>query len=161
MGNMNLRVLIVEIISKSPTCTPGSSEALPGFTVVGTATLAAARKAVPFDLALVDVYLPDGSGIDFVHESRCDSIVLSASTEAETIRAALSAGALSYLVKPSVRPNSLHGCPAGCALPPDPVRQQPRRRRRRRRPGRTAPQDSEQRSPAAPSPTKNRLCCRH
>jgi hypothetical protein len=63
-------------------------------------TLAAARNAEPVDLALVDVYLPDGSGIDFVRELRCDSIVLSAATEADTIRAAMAAGALSYLVKP-------------------------------------------------------------
>ena len=48
----------------------------------------------------MDVYLPDGSGIDFVRELRCDSMVLSAATDAPTIRAAVAAGALSYLVKP-------------------------------------------------------------
>jgi response regulator of citrate/malate metabolism len=51
-------------------------------------------------LALVDVYLPDGSGIDLIRELRCDSIVLSADTEAATIRAAIAAGALNYLIKP-------------------------------------------------------------
>ena len=59
---------------------------------------AAATAAI--DLALVDVYLPDGSGVDFVRESHCDTMVLTAATEADTIRAALAAGALSYLVKP-------------------------------------------------------------
>ena len=79
----------------------GIVEALPGFTVTVIAnTVAAARNAEPVDLALVDVYLPDGSGIDLVRELRCDSIVLSAATESETIRAAISAGAVSYLVKP-------------------------------------------------------------
>lgn len=66
-------------------------------------TLSAARKAAAdnaIDLALVDVYLPDGSGVDLVRELRCDAFVLTAATEAETIRSALSAGALSYLVKP-------------------------------------------------------------
>jgi response regulator of citrate/malate metabolism len=63
-------------------------------------TLEAARKAGAVDLALVDVYLPDGSGIDFVRELHGDSMVLTAATEAVTIRAAMSAGALSYLVKP-------------------------------------------------------------
>ena len=63
-------------------------------------TLAAARKADAVDLALVDVYLPDGSGIDFVRELQGDSMVLTAATEAATIRAAMAAGALSYLVKP-------------------------------------------------------------
>src|SRR4029453_9760839 len=79
----------------------GIVNALPGFTVTTTATtVAAAQKADPVDLALVDVYLPDGSGIDFVRELRCDSMVLSAATDAPTIRAAVAAGALSYLVKP-------------------------------------------------------------
>jgi response regulator of citrate/malate metabolism len=69
--------------------------------VAGTAnTLEAARAAAPVDLALVDVYLPDGSGIDLIRELRCDSIVLSADTEAATIRAAIAAGALNYLIKP-------------------------------------------------------------
>ena len=35
-----------------------------------------------------------------IRELRCDTMVLTAATEAETVRSALSAGALSYLVKP-------------------------------------------------------------
>ena len=90
-------------------------DALPGFTVAGTAnTLAAARKSGPVDLALVDVYLPDGSGIDLVRELHCDSIMLSAATEAETVRAAVAAGALGYLVKPFV-PTELAARMAGYA----------------------------------------------
>src|SRR6185437_5242188 len=74
---------------------------LPGFTVAATVnTVSAAREAPQVDLALVDVYLPDGSGVDFVRELHGDSMILSAATEAATIRAAMSAGALSYLVKP-------------------------------------------------------------
>jgi len=155
MGNTNLRVLVVEDDFRVAKMHAGIVEALPGFTVVCTAnTVAAARKSVPYDLALVDVYLPDGSGIDFVHESRCDSIVLSASTEAETIRAALSAGALSYLVKP-FGPAELAARLAGYA------------RYRRILSGNNLaaadvdaaldalrPRVPEQRSPAAPSPTK-------
>ncbi|GAJ80926.1 putative two-component response regulator [Nocardia brasiliensis NBRC 14402] len=79
-------------------------DSIAGFTVAGTAnTLAAARvilDAGQVDLALVDVYLPDGSGVDFVRELRCDAMVLTASTDSDTVRAALSAGALAYLVKP-------------------------------------------------------------
>lgn len=101
MTRTDLRVLVVEDDFRVANMHAGIVEALPGFTVSGTAnTLAAARKSGGFDLALVDVYLPDGSGIDFVHDQRSDCMILSASTEAETIRAALSAGALSYLVKP-------------------------------------------------------------
>lgn len=76
-------------------------KALPGFTVVETATtLAAARRVGPVDLALVDVYLPDGSGVDFVRELAGDAMMLTAATESHTVRAAIAAGALGYLVKP-------------------------------------------------------------
>ncbi len=45
----------------------GIVNAMPGFTVTATVnTVAGARKADAVDLALVDVYLPDGSGIDLI-----------------------------------------------------------------------------------------------
>ena len=101
MSDTDLKVLVVEDDFRVANMHAAIIDALPGFTVSDTAnTLAAARRAEPVDLALVDVYLPDGSGIDLVRELRCDSIVLSAATEADTIRAAMAAGALSYLVKP-------------------------------------------------------------
>jgi response regulator of citrate/malate metabolism len=97
----DLRVLVVDDDYRVAEMHAGIVEALPGFTVTDTVnTLAAARQADPVDLALVDIYLPDGSGIDLLRELRCDKIVLSAATEAETVRAAIAAGALSYLVKP-------------------------------------------------------------
>ncbi|NEB80305.1 response regulator [Streptomyces sp. SID14478] len=79
---------------------------VPGFTVAGTApTTAAALEAVEaadtaIDLALVDIYLPDGSGIDLLRRLDCDAFVLSAAAEGPVVRRALSAGALAYLVKP-------------------------------------------------------------
>jgi response regulator of citrate/malate metabolism len=75
---------------------------VPGFVVAGTAhTAAAAREAAaPVDLALVDVYLPDGSGLDLLRHLDCDAFVLSAAAEGPAVRRALSAGALAYLVKP-------------------------------------------------------------
>ena len=101
MSDTDLRVLVVEDDFRVANMHAGIIDALPGFSVSEVVnTLAAARNAEPVDLALVDVYLPDGSGIDFVRVLRCDSIVLSAATEADTIRAAMAAGALSYLVKP-------------------------------------------------------------
>ena len=101
MSDTDLSVLVVEDDFRVANMHAGIIEALPGFTVADIAnTLAAARKSEPVDLALVDVYLPDGSGIDLIRELRCDSIVLSAATETDTIRAAMAAGALSYLVKP-------------------------------------------------------------
>ena len=101
MSDTDLTVLVVEDDFRVANMHAGIVEAMPGFTVSATVnTVAAARKASPVDLALVDVYLPDGSGIDLIRELRCDSIVLSAATEADTIRAAIAAGALGYLVKP-------------------------------------------------------------
>lgn len=101
MTGPDLTVLIVEDDFRVANMHAGIVNALPGFTVSATATTVdAARKADPVDLALVDVYLPDGSGIDLIRELGCDSFVLSAATEAGTIRAAMAAGALGYLVKP-------------------------------------------------------------
>jgi response regulator of citrate/malate metabolism len=101
VSDTDLKVLVVEDDFRVANMHAAIIDALPGFTVSDIAnTLAAARRAESVDLALVDVYLPDGSGIDLVRELRCDSIVLSAATEADTIRAAMAAGALSYLVKP-------------------------------------------------------------
>jgi response regulator of citrate/malate metabolism len=101
MGGSGLTVLVVDDDFRVANMHAGIVNALPGFAVTATVnTLAGARKAGAVDLALVDVYLPDGSGIDFVRELHCDSMVLTAATEAATIRAAIAAGALSYLVKP-------------------------------------------------------------
>lgn len=101
MSDTELTVLVVEDDFRVANMHAGIVDAMPGFTVSATVnTVAAARKAGPVDLALVDVYLPDGSGIDLIRDLRCDSIVLSAATEADTIRAAIAAGALGYLVKP-------------------------------------------------------------
>ena len=76
----------------------------PGFAVArveGTASGAArAADELPVDLALVDVHLPDGSGLDLVARLRCDTLVLSAAADAATVRAAVAAGACGYLVKP-------------------------------------------------------------
>ncbi|OON82888.1 response regulator [Streptomyces tsukubensis] len=78
--------------------------AVTGFTV--TATAGSFREALstaadsPVDLALVDLYLPDGSGTDLLRRLEGDAFVLSAATEGATVRRAMSAGALAYLVKP-------------------------------------------------------------
>ncbi|OBG36149.1 response regulator [Mycobacterium sp. E3198] len=105
MGDADLTVLVVDDDFRVANMHAEVVNTLPGFTVTATVnTVEAARKALAeapdIDLALVDVYLPDGSGVDFVRELHCDSMVLTAATEAATIRAAMSAGALSYLVKP-------------------------------------------------------------
>ncbi|WP_378741704.1 response regulator [Nocardia brasiliensis] len=104
MATTDLSVLVVDDDFRVANLHAGIVDSIAGFTVAGTAnTLATACEvltASPVDLALVDVYLPDGSGIDFVRELRCDAMVLTASTEGTAVRAALAAGALAFLVKP-------------------------------------------------------------
>ncbi|MEV6323733.1 response regulator [Nocardia sp. NPDC051787] len=104
MAAADLTVLVVDDDFRVANLHAGIVESIAGFTAAGTAnTLAAARKVIaaePIDLALVDIYLPDGSGVDFVRELRCDAMILTASTESDTVRAAVAAGALAYLVKP-------------------------------------------------------------
>ncbi|MFE7797471.1 response regulator [Nocardia sp. NPDC057440] len=104
MAATDLTVLVVDDDFRVANLHAGIVESIAGFTVAGTAnTLATAREllaAHAVDLALVDVYLPDGSGIDLVRELHCDSMMLTAATESVSVRAALAAGALAYLIKP-------------------------------------------------------------
>ncbi|MFB7724228.1 response regulator [Nocardia sp. NPDC056100] len=104
MGRGELKVLVVDDDFRVANMHAGIVSALPGFVVGAVAnTLAAARAEIEraaFDLALVDVYLPDGSGVELVREIRFDAMMLTAATESETVRGALAAGALGYLVKP-------------------------------------------------------------
>ncbi|MFI8518257.1 response regulator [Streptomyces sp. NPDC085481] len=83
--------------------------AVPGFSVVGVAhsgaeALAAAERLRP-DLVLLDIFLPDMDGIAVLRELRAtgpavDALFITAARDADTIRSALRAGALHYLIKP-------------------------------------------------------------
>ncbi|SDX92301.1 Response regulator of citrate/malate metabolism [Modestobacter sp. DSM 44400] len=82
---------------------------LEGFEVVGTAATGAAALAEigrrrPH-LVLLDVYLPDMTGLDVLRQLRAsgpptDVIVISAARDVDSIRSALHGGVLHYLVKP-------------------------------------------------------------
>ncbi|TDE11772.1 response regulator [Jiangella asiatica] len=88
----------------------GFVEAVPGFTVVGEVHLGAdALRAVDElepDLVLLDIYLPDISGIEFLTRLRArsapavDVIAITAARELGTVRAAMAGGVVDYLVKP-------------------------------------------------------------
>ncbi|MFP3578534.1 response regulator [Arthrobacter sp. fls2-241-R2A-200] len=52
------------------------------------------------DLVLLDVYLPDGSGLDLLGQLDIDAIILTAASDAPSIRTAFRRGALGYLLKP-------------------------------------------------------------
>lgn len=85
--------------------------AQPGFELVGVAnTGAAALQAVATqrpDLVLLDIYLPDITGLEVIQHLRqdpssaaVDVIVISAAREVETLQSALRGGVFQYLVKP-------------------------------------------------------------
>lgn len=80
-----------------------------GFEVVGTArtgaeALALVEELRP-DLVLLDVHLPDISGLEVLGRLRADGhetgvVMVTAERDADTVRTALRGGALQYLVKP-------------------------------------------------------------
>lgn len=86
-------------------------ETLPGFVVVGEAhqgsdALRAVEELRP-DLVLLDIYLPDISGVEVLRRLRSDAtgqqvdvIAVTASREVETVRAAMAGGVVHYLIKP-------------------------------------------------------------
>jgi two-component system response regulator DevR len=87
----------------------------PGITVVGEAGVAAeALRIIPAvrpHVAILDVRLPDGSGIDVCREIRSSApeircLILTSYDECDAILAAVMAGASGYLLK-EVRGNSL------------------------------------------------------
>ena len=88
----------------------GYVDRLDGFRVVGEVhTGAAAVDAVDRlrpDLVLLDVYLPDMSGLDVLRrlrsdpDCRTDVLAITAARDVETVRTAMHGGVVGYLVKP-------------------------------------------------------------
>jgi len=87
-------------------------ERVDGFVVVGEAhsgaqALELVAELKP-DLLLLDIYLPDMSGLDVMRQVRADSAVdvvaITAARDVETLRAAMRYGAIHYLVKPFTFP---------------------------------------------------------
>lgn len=82
-----------------------------GFEAVGQAStvemaVLAARELQP-DLLLLDVHLPDGSGLDVLHQltgnagdAWPDAIVITGARDVATVRSAMKLGVVGYLVKP-------------------------------------------------------------
>jgi two-component system CitB family response regulator len=99
-----IRVLVVEDDFRVAQVHSAFTERVPGFVVVGSARTAAEALAMIADLdpdlVLLDTYLPDRSGLDLLPEITADTIMLTAVSDAASVRAALSAGALNYVVKP-------------------------------------------------------------
>lgn len=104
-----IRVLVVDDDFMVARIHRGFVERVDGFEVVGAArtgedALQAVHELRP-DLVLLDLYLPDIFGLEVVARLRaagepCDVIVISAAREAESVRAAVRHGVVSYLLKP-------------------------------------------------------------
>jgi response regulator of citrate/malate metabolism len=104
-----LRTLIVDDDFMSASVHRSYTERLAGFTVVGEAhtgeeALALVRRLKP-DLVLLDIYLPDMSGLEVMRRVRTeglpvDVIAVTAAKDVETLRGAMQGGVLHYLVKP-------------------------------------------------------------
>lgn len=84
-------------------------ERTPGFAVAGTARTGAEALRLHADLSpdlvLLDVHLPDMSGLEVLQRLRAAGssvgvVMVTAERDAEAVRAALHGGALQYLVKP-------------------------------------------------------------
>lgn len=100
-----IRVLVVDDDFMVARIHAGYVARVPGFTVAGLAhDGAAAIEAVAEhrpDLVLLDVYLPDMSGLEVLKAlTGVDVLVISAARDVATVREAMRGGAINYLIKP-------------------------------------------------------------
>lgn len=104
-----IKVLIVDDDFMVARIHSGFVAQMPGFTVSGVAhtgaqALAEVRRLRP-DLVLLDIHLPDISGLEMLGQLRAaapeiDVLAISAAREADTVRRALRGGIVHYLMKP-------------------------------------------------------------
>lgn len=106
-----LRVLIVEDDTRIAEMHRYFTDKVPGFEVAGIAqNLEQTRELMALldpDLILLDLYMPDGNGMEILQElrgqgSEVDVILITAARHAGDVHQALRAGAFDYLVKPVV-----------------------------------------------------------
>src|SRR3982074_204088 len=105
-----IRTLIVDDDFRVAALHRAYVEKVPGFTVVGEAGTGADAlrliAQVKPDLVLLDIYLPDISGLDVMRTtrqggaSRAAVIAIPAARDVESLRAAMHGGVVHYLIKP-------------------------------------------------------------
>jgi two-component system, CitB family, response regulator len=100
----DLRVLIVDDDFHVARLHARYVNAAPGYSALetvgsGGSALEAIQTYRP-DLVLIDIYLPDGNGLDILRGVDVDAFVLSAASDAVSLRKAMRTGALGYLIKP-------------------------------------------------------------
>ena len=110
-GSAPIRVLIVEDDYHVASIHRAYVGRVEGFEVSAQAsTLAQARRELRSDpvadLVLLDLFLPDGHGLELIDEpggapeERPDFLVITAARDMKTVRAAIRLGSVHYLVKP-------------------------------------------------------------
>jgi DNA-binding NarL/FixJ family response regulator len=108
---MNNALVVEDLPDIRTWLTEVACEAFPGLNVITAARRdegLALVQSNPFDLALVDLGLPDGSGTDVVgalrmHQPRALSVVVTIYDDDEHLFPALQAGAFGYLLKEQPR----------------------------------------------------------
>lgn len=104
---MNIRILIIEDDAAMRDHLAGVIKTLPGYRVVRTAATyaqgARAIKQAEYDLALIDLALPDGNGLGLIREVATQagrkSMVISVFGDRRSVLDATSAGVDGYLIK--------------------------------------------------------------
>jgi response regulator of citrate/malate metabolism len=105
-----IRVLVVDDDFRIADLHATYTERVPGFAVIGKVGTGAeaiktARRTTP-DLVLLDIYLPDMSGLDVLAALRqpdmphTDVIAITAARDVDTLRAGMRSGIIHYLIKP-------------------------------------------------------------
>jgi response regulator of citrate/malate metabolism len=104
-----IRVLVVEDDPVAAAAHAGYVARVRGFEAVASAATGAealrSLAAVPVDLVLLDVHLPDTSGLEVLRRMRAagrrtDVIMVTRARDVDVVRAAIAFGATQYLVKP-------------------------------------------------------------
>ncbi|WP_394154446.1 response regulator [Vibrio maritimus] len=107
------RVMIIEDDLKIAELHRRYLEQMGGFEVVGIATSKADAEmqleVLEPELVMLDVYLPDGTGIEILTHIRslnqeCDVILITAARDVETLQHAMRGGVIDYLLKPVMFP---------------------------------------------------------
>lgn len=107
--NPTVTVLVVDDDFRVAAVNAGFVDHVPGFRTIGEAhTAAEALEQIDThhpDLVLLDLYLPDGTGLDLIRtmlgaDHAPVVMVISAANDVATVRASMQLGAVGYLVKP-------------------------------------------------------------
>ena len=108
-GGGSVRVLVVDDDYRVARIHHAYVDKIEGFAVIGEAHTAAESiesiAALRPELVLLDLYLPDGHGLDLLRRMRDtephpDVIVITAARDVGSVRTAMQLGAIHYLVKP-------------------------------------------------------------